>query len=243
MRLRHGLCRSPLDPALAAGCGVDGGAAATAAAETAAAEAPLHWQVHSVSLALMGLPRAGEPDTVEGALRFEDSFVLDGRGGAEVLTSAVPRLCAWPGTEAEQSEVRSVQGALESNSVCPAPFKVVDRLRAGEHHVLQVMCAPPLPNDALLVGSPWLPVVRGEVRLYASGLSVSSPRHGPLVLPFRIHLAAVATYRLNCHDGCGLLLFRQVRVRVSVRVSTAHRATPRHACAVPALCPLQLRCA
>ena len=46
-------------------------------------------------------------------------------------------------------------------------------------------------------------------RLYASGLSFSSPRHGPLVLPFRIHLAAVATYRLNCHDGCGLLLFRQ----------------------------------
>ena len=202
VRLGHALCSSPLDPALAAGCGVD-------AAATAAAEAPLHWQVHSVSLALMGLPRVGEPDTVEGALRFEDSFVLDGRGGAVVLTSAVPRLCAWPGTQAEESEARSVQGALESNSVCPAPFRVVDRLRAGEHHVLQVMCAPPLPNAALLLGSPWLPVVRGEVRLYASGLSFSSPRHGPLVLPFRIHLAAVATHRLNCHDGCGLLLFRQ----------------------------------
>ena len=114
VRLRHGLCRSPLDPASAAGRAVD-------AAATAAAEAPLHWQVHSVSLALMRLPRVGEPDTVEGALRFEDSFVLDGRGGAEVLTSAVPRLCAWPGTQAEESEVRSVQGALESNSVCREP--------------------------------------------------------------------------------------------------------------------------
>ena len=46
-------------------------------------------------------------------------------------------------------------------------------------------------------------------RLFESGLSFSSPRHGPLVVPFRIHLAAVATYRLNCHDGCGLLLLRQ----------------------------------
>ena len=71
------------------------------------------------------------------------------------------------------------------------------------------MCAAPLEGEVLLLGSPWLPVVRGEVRLYASGLSFSSPRHGPLVLPFRIHLAAVATYRLNCHDGRGLLLFRQ----------------------------------
>ena len=56
VRLGHALCSSPLDPALAAGCGVD-------AAATAAAEAPLHWQVHSVSLALMGLPRVGLPDT------------------------------------------------------------------------------------------------------------------------------------------------------------------------------------
>ena len=89
-----------------------------------------------------------------------------------------------------------------------------DHAGAGEHHVLQVMCAAPLEGEALLLGSPWLPVVRGEVRLYASGLSFSSPRHGPLVLPFRIHLAAVATYRLNCHDGRGLLDGRHLaRVR------------------------------
>ena len=70
------------------------------------------------------------------------------------------------------------------------------------------MCAP-LVQGVILLDSTWLPVVRGVLRLFESGLAISSPRHGPLVLPFRIHLSAVATYHLGCLDGYGLLVFRQ----------------------------------
>ena len=199
----------------ATGGGDGGGGALDAPTEVAIAEAaaaaPLHWQLHRVLLQLRSMPRVGpkEKGTVEGGLAYEDSFVLDGRGGAVVLTACVPRLCAWGGTSAEVSETRSTQGALESTDVCANPDAVVERLRAGEHHVLQVLCAPPAPNAALLLDSPWLPVVRGDARLYQGGLALVSPRHGPLTLPFRIHLAAVATYRLDCLDGYGLLLLRQ----------------------------------
>ena len=130
-RLRRGLCASPLARVAPAAAAADADADAADAAAEAEVGAPLHWQVHSVSVALMGLPRVGEPDTVEGALRYEDSFVLDGRGGSELLTALVPCLCAWPATQAEASEIRSVEGALHSTGVCPAPFRVVDRLRAA----------------------------------------------------------------------------------------------------------------
>ena len=208
---------SPPD-ATGGGDGATGGDAPDAPTEAAIAEAaaaaPLHWQLHRVMVRLRSMPRLApkekkEKGTVEGGLAYEDTFVLDGRGGAAVLTACVPRLCAWGGTGAEVSETRSTQGALESTEVCAHPDAVVERLRAGEHHVLQVLCARPAPRAALLVDSPWLPVVRGEARLYQGGLALVSPRHGPLVLPFRIHLAAVATYRLDCLDGCGLLLLRQ----------------------------------
>lgn len=60
----------------------------------------------------------------------------------------------------ERSSV--LRGQQHRASFCQTPLFAP--AGAGEHHVLQVMCAPPLPDNALLVGSPWLPVVRGEVR-------------------------------------------------------------------------------
>ena len=49
----------------------------------------------------------------------------------------------------------------------------------------------------------------GELRLWAGGLSFDTDRHGPLLLPFRIHLAAVAAYNLGSRHAPGLLLFTQ----------------------------------
>mmetsp|Transcript_27113 Transcript_27113/g.69074 ORF Transcript_27113/g.69074 Transcript_27113/m.69074 type:complete len:195 (-) Transcript_27113:553-1137(-) len=86
----------------------------------------------------------------------------------------------------------------------------IERLRAGEHHVLQTLCAPPESDVVVLTDSPWLPVLRGELRLFSGGVSFTTARHGPHVLPFRIHLAAVGTLDMSASDGQrGLLLLRQ----------------------------------
>ena len=71
--------------------------------------------------------------------------------------------------------VKRLQGcrahvATCNEQVCANPEKVVERLRAGEHHVLQVLCAPPVPDVPLLIDTPWLPVLRGEARLYEAEL-------------------------------------------------------------------------
>ena len=49
----------------------------------------------------------------------------------------------------------------------------------------------------------------GEVRLFSGGLSIDSPRHGPLTIPFRVHLAAAAVVDLECRDGPGLVILHQ----------------------------------
>ena len=37
-------------------------------------------------------------------------------------------------------------------------------LSSGEHHVLQWLCVPPIEDAIVLTSSPWMPVLRGEVR-------------------------------------------------------------------------------
>lgn len=81
-------------------------------------------------------------------------------------------------------------------------------MRAGEHHVLQTLCAEPQPA-IVLTSSCWMPVLRGELRLFAGGISFETEHHGPHTLPFRIHLAAVGVYRLDDTTTPGLLMLRQ----------------------------------
>ena len=51
---------------------------------------------------------------------------------------------------------------------------------AGEHSVLQALVSEPLTDVALLTSSPWLPVVRGELRRGCP----SSCGHGVLLSTF-----------------------------------------------------------
>ena len=48
-----------------------------------------------------------------------------------------------------------------------------------------------------------------QVRLFAGGFYLETAQHGPHILPFRIHLAAVAAYQLDEHASAGLLMLRQ----------------------------------
>jgi len=86
--------------------------------------------------------------------------------------------------------------------------QAVERMRAGEHHVLQSLVAPPQPA-VLLTTSAWLPVLRGEVRLFSGGLYVETEQHGPHILPFRIHLDAVGAFQIGSPSEPGLLMLRQ----------------------------------
>jgi hypothetical protein len=76
--------------------------------------------------------------------------------------------------------------------------------------VLQVLAAAPFEGVVVLTSSSWMPMIRdAEVRLFTGGVCIDTRRHGPHVLPFRIHLAAAACYRLDHRTQAGLILLRQ----------------------------------
>jgi len=168
---------------------------------------PSHWGVHTVSCRLDGAPAVGGFPEEKGALLFEDSFALDEEGAVVRLCGAVPRLLCWAADGAEESEARQVCAAVDGNLVCADLRAPIERLRAGEHHVLQTLCAPAERGAVLLTDSPWLPLVHGELRLFSGGIAFHCERHGPLLLPFRIHLAAAASVELE--SGRTLVLLRQ----------------------------------
>jgi len=101
-----------------------------------------------------------------------------------------------------------VSGAVCSNKVCDNLKSSITCLRAGEHHVLQVLCVPPEETAVLLSSSPWMPLLRGEARLFSGGLFFESAQVGPIVIPFRIHLAAIASYRLDEPTATALVMIR-----------------------------------
>ena len=102
-----------------------------------------------------------------------------------------------------------MRGAVATNALCEKLHLPVERLRAGEHHVLQVLAAPPFEEALVLTSSAWLPVLRGELRLFTGGISLDCEQHGPHLLPFRIHLAAAATFRRGDRKHPSLLMLRQ----------------------------------
>lgn len=134
--------------------------------------------------------------------------MLDGRGHAAPVT-AVPMLTCYPAEGAEESEARQTVAAIETNTLCTALGSPLERMRSGEHHVLLALCAEVETDAVVLTSSPWLPVLRGELRLFTSGLYLHTAAHGPHVLPFRIHLAAAGAVRLESGSQLGLVLLRQ----------------------------------
>ena len=192
----------------AAGGGVDSTALAAAAAA-----APADWLVYTLRAAVHGVPNEG--GEAEGSLVFEEPFVVGGaggggKGGLTRLGAAVPDVSCWGATPEEEREARQVRGALSGVSVCAGVNpSALEKMRAGEHSVLQLLAAAPIDTAALLTSSPWVRVVTGEVRLFSGGLSIDSPRHGPLTIPFRVHLAAAAVVDLECRDGAGLVILHQ----------------------------------
>ena len=175
------------------------GTAATDEATTTGRDCPLEWLLHSVHFRL---------DTEEGALVYETPFVLDGHGGWHEVIN-VPALSSWPSAGLETQEARTIRNAVESNLVCDNPAAVIERLRAGEHAQLQALLCDAIDGCTLLLDSQWLPAVRGSLRLFSGGMAFDSPRFGPMVLPFRIHLAAVAAFNLSGEQGPGALIFTQ----------------------------------
>jgi len=125
------------------------------------------------------------------------------------MVTASPSLSCWPSAGLETVEARAVRAAVETNSVCAAPTAPVERLRAGEHAQLQVLLTEPLDGCVLLLDSDWLPAVRGTLRLFSGGLAFDSPRFGPMVLPFCIHLASVSAFNLGAADGMAALILGQ----------------------------------
>lgn len=92
--------------------------------------------------------------------------------------------------------VRARRGACPRVARAPAP-------PARERH-------PPAAAQAIvLFTSPWMPLLAGELRLFSGGLAFTTERHGPHLLPFRIHLAAAAAVDMDCSRGPGLVLLRQ----------------------------------
>ena len=189
-----------------------GGGLAPAAADAMDSEddpAPAHWYVHVVCARLDDVPSVRWSPDSEGSLVFEESYALDGSGGCVALTDGVPVLACWPAEGAEESEARQVRGAVESNALCKQLHIMVERLRAGEHHVLQVLAVAPVTDAIVLTTSPWMPILRGELRLFTGGICIDTPQHGPHTLPFRIHLAAAASCQLHHNTKTGLVLLRQ----------------------------------
>ena len=183
---------------------------AAPASEAAPPEsAPASWWLHVVSARLDGVPSLRWSPDAEGSLLYEDTYCVHATGGATCLTEALPLLVCWPSEGAEESEARQVRGALESNTLCKNLHVPIERLRAGEHHVLQVLASPVEAETVVLTTSSWLPLLHAELRLFTGGISLDTPQHGPHVLPFRIHLDAVATYRLHDPQSAGLLMLRQ----------------------------------
>jgi hypothetical protein len=77
------------------------------------------------------------------------------------------------------------------------------------HPCAQVLAAPPVDDALVLTTSAWMPIVRAEARLFIGGIALDTAQHGPLTLPFRVHLAAMATYQLRHPTLPGLVLLRQ----------------------------------
>ena len=111
---------------------------------------------------------------------YEETYMLDGRGGCVALTASVPMLSCWPTEGAEETESRQVRGAVGANAVCKQLHVMVERLRAGEHHVLQVLAAPPVEPAVVITTSPWMQVLRGELYLFTGGICLDTSQHGPV---------------------------------------------------------------
>jgi len=170
------------------------------------------WYVHVLCARLDGVPSARWKPDAEGSLVFEESYVFSGDvysgGQPQPLGISMPPLTCLPAEGAEESEARQVCGAVCSNKFCDNLKSSITCLRAGEHHVLQVLCAHPVEDAVLLSSSRWMPVLRGEARLFSGGLYFESAQVGPIVIPFRIHLAAIASYRLDEPTATGLVMIR-----------------------------------
>ena len=76
-----------------------------------------------------------------------------------------------------------MRGAVESNAVCTELDQMVERLRAGEHHVLQALAVEPQEDIVVLTSNPWLPIIRGDLRLFTGGIAIDTGQHGPHLLP------------------------------------------------------------
>ena len=61
----------------------------------------------------------------------------------------------------------------------------------------------------MLTSNPWLPIIRGDLRLFTGGIAIDTGQHGPHTLPFRFHLAAMATQNLHHPTQPALILLRQ----------------------------------
>ena len=182
-------------------------------------KSPAQWYLHVISARLDGVPSVRWHPDVEGSLVFEDTYVLENvasngalSGGqsaqAVALMRGVPLLTCFPAEGAEESEARQVRGAVEQNNVCLKMHSGIERMRAGEHAQLQVLAAAP-EAAVVLTSSPWMPMLKAEVRLFSGGVCIDTPQHGPHVLPFRIHLAAAAYYQIDDRTNAGLVLLRQ----------------------------------
>ena len=183
-------------------------------------KSPAQWYLHVISARLDGIPSIRWDPDVEGSLLFEETYALDGAGGARAggelagwalpsaLTRGVPLLNAWPGVGGEESEARQVRGAVEQNAVCTKMHMGIERMRAGEHAQLQILVAEP-ESCIVLTSNPWMAVLKAEVRLFSGGVCIDTPHHGPHVLPFRIHLAAAAYHQIDDRSSAGLVLLRQ----------------------------------
>ena len=170
---------------------------------------PSHWCLHRISARLENVPSIRWKPDAEGCILFEETYSIDGRGGYTTLTEGVPLLSCWPAEGAEESESRQVRGAVESNAVCTKLDQMVERLRAGEHHVLQALAVEPQEDVVVLTSNPWLPIIRGDLRLFTGGIAIDTGQHGPHTLPFRFHLAAMATQNLHHPTQPALILLRQ----------------------------------
>ena len=189
------LARQQADRRDAVACAVEGGGGRWRrlhGARAAAAAAPAEWL--GLHFTRGGARRAERGRRGGGPLVFEEPLRRRRRGRwrrSGVLTrlgAAVPDVSCWGATPEEEREARQVRGALSGVSVCGGVNpSALEKMRAGEHSVLQLLAAAPIDTAALLTSSPWLRVVTGEVRLFSGGLSIDSPRHGPLTIPFRVH--------------------------------------------------------